>query len=91
MYCSSRAWEAGGRTGRVAQYIGCIYFIFAFFQGRWAEPSSTTKTDWALWPYLEQVVRERTDTLIQLNETLRYEITERKMRRGAGKEPEFAR
>ncbi len=70
-----------GWTGRMAQYVGCVYFILAFVQGRrevlpaGAAPASSTV--WRLWPYLEQRVSERTARLTQANATLQAEIHER--------------
>jgi hypothetical protein len=65
-----------GWTGRAAQYLGCVYFIFAFLQGR-NENSSAKKPEWALWPYLEQRIGERTDALTRINAELQKEIAER--------------
>ena len=69
-----------GWTGRVAQYLGSIYFIFAFLWGRRelsaATSSSTAKTDWVLWPYLEHRVRERTAALVRINEAMKNRIAE---------------
>lgn len=72
-----------GWTGRGAQYLGCVFFIFAFMRGQQELPAvkatGKTKVAGALWPYLEEKVRERTLELVQLNDTLQKEITERKM------------
>jgi len=75
--------SALGWAGRGAQYIGCIYFIFAFLWGRQELPednaSSTSRTGWLLWPHLERIIGERTATLVRVNATMQKEITERKL------------
>jgi len=55
--------SALGWVGRAAQYVGSVYFIFAFLQGRQEDSSSADGKGWALWPYLEHKVSERTTEL----------------------------
>jgi len=69
--------SALGWAGRGAQYIGCIYFIFAFLQSRREIPAVDSKKGWTLWPYLERRVNERTSELTQINTALQKEIAER--------------
>jgi PAS domain S-box-containing protein len=70
--------SALGWAGRGAQYVGCLYFIFAFWQERQNIPADTAKTSWTLWPYLEQKLTERTAKLINLAEIMQKEIIESK-------------
>ncbi len=74
-----------GWAGWAAQYVGVVYFIFAFLRGR-SEASSST--GWALWTYLDHRVKEHTIDLIQINEELQKEITERKRTENALRESE---
>jgi PAS domain S-box-containing protein len=71
-----------GWTGRVAQYLGGLYFIVAFLWGKREMPVTAStvnaKTNRALWPYLEMRVGERTAALIQANEAMQKEIAERR-------------
>ena len=67
-----------GWTGRAAQYLGAIYFILAFLQGQVELPAADSSTSWALWPFLEQKITERTDVLMQTNQALQREIAERR-------------
>ena len=71
-----------GWAGRTAQYVAGIFFIAAFLQGRWERSQtgdrvSSIKSNWPLWPYLEQRFEERTSVLDQANQALQLEISER--------------
>lgn len=71
-----------GWAGRAAQYVGCVYLLFAFLQGRrefaGTNGSGSDEAGWALWPYLEQKIVERTLALTEINEALEAEITKQK-------------
>ena len=72
-----------GWIGRIAQYVAGTFLIIAFLQGRWERSQSgdrisTIKSTWTLWPYFEQRVGERTSILVQTNQALQKEISERK-------------
>jgi diguanylate cyclase (GGDEF)-like protein/PAS domain S-box-containing protein len=73
--------SALGWTGRAAQYMGCVYFIIAFFVAQREQTSldgtGSQNPAWSLWPYLEQRVAERTTELAQFNSALQTEIHER--------------
>ena len=72
-----------GWVGRAAQYLGAVYFILAFLQGQVELRVADSSASWALWPFLEQKINERTTFLTQINQTLQEEITERKQAQAA--------
>jgi len=80
--------SALGWVGRAAQYVGGVYFIFAFLQGWQEDSSSADGKGWALWPYLERKIGERTIELNQINAELQEEMAEHKRTEEALRESE---
>lgn len=82
VFLQHKVGGALGWIGRASQYVGCVYFILAFFSGRrdmaLPENKQIGNSAWNLWPYLEQKIEERTSELTRLNEVLLHEIDERK-------------
>ncbi|MEI6876761.1 MAG: hypothetical protein WCL50_16720, partial [Spirochaetota bacterium] len=72
--------SAIGWAGRSAQYVGCLFFIVAFLQGRWERKGldKGLEATWSFWPFLEQRIEERTTELMKANDELAKEVAARK-------------
>jgi diguanylate cyclase (GGDEF)-like protein/PAS domain S-box-containing protein len=85
--------SALGWTGRGAQYVGCVFMMIAFVQGRRefaaaGRPTDAPPTPLTLWPYLERRVSERTEELLELNAALQKQVSLRKRTESALAESE---
>lgn len=67
-----------GWTGRGAQYLGCLFLLYAFLQGQKEQTSNESAQTQGLWPSLEKSLSERTSILTRLNVSLEKEISQRK-------------